>query len=209
MGLIQDFRIAARMLAKNKAWTAVALLALALGLGANVAIFSVVGLMIQVPLPYPDAAQLVYIPQTNTTKGFSQSSVSLQDVRDWQSAQGIASIAAYRSRPMAISGEGEPQQLPAMQVTPEFFPTLGVKPALGRAFAPNEGPESDARVAVLSYALWQGTYRGEPGVLGREVRLNGGNYTIVGVMPQDFHFLYRKADLWVPLSLEPAQRERG
>ncbi len=209
MALIRDFRMAARMLAKNKRWTAVALLALALGLGANVAIFSVVGLMIRVPLPYPEPAQLVHIPQTNLRRGFSEASVSLQDVRDWQAAQGIASIAAYQARPMAFSGEGEPQYLPAMQVTPEFFPTLGVRTALGRAFSPSEGPESDARVAVLSYGLWQGMYRGEESVLGQDIRLNGRQYTIVGVMPQHYHFLYRKSDVWVPLFLVPSQRERG
>ena len=209
MPLMRDLRIAARMLATNKAWTMVALLALALGLGANVAIFSVVGLMIRVPLPYPEPAQLVHIPQTSLRWGFSEASVSLQDVRDWQAAQGIASIAAYQSRPMAFSGEGEPQHLLAMQVTPEFFPTLGVGMALGRAFSPSEGPESDARVAVLSYGLWQGTYRGEESVLGQNIRLNGRNHTIVGVMPQQFHFLYRKSDVWVPLFLVPNQRERG
>ncbi len=197
------------MLAKNKAWTAVALLALALGLGANVAIFSVVGLMIRVPLPYPELAQLVHIPQTSPRRGFSEASVSLQDVRDWRAAQGIASIAAYQVLPMAFSGEGEPQHLPAMQVTPEFFPTLGVRTALGRVFSPSEGPESDARVAVLSYGLWQGMYRGKETVLGQNLRLNGRNYSIVGVMPQQFHFLYRKSDVWVPLSLVPSQRERG
>lgn len=209
MALLADFRIAARALAKNKAWTAVALLALTLGLGANIAIYSVVGLMIQVPLPYPDPGQLVHIPQTNPQRGFRQSSVSLPDVLDWKTAPAIQSIAAYRTRPMAFTGAGEPQQLPAMQVTPEFFPTLGIQPALGRTLAPNETPESDARAAILSYELWQGMFRGESSVLGREIRLDGGNYTIVGVMPQGFHFLYRKCDVWVPLSLEPAQRERG
>jgi predicted permease len=209
MALLRDFRLAARILARNKASTLIALLALALGLGANVAIFSVVGLMIQVPLPYPEPASLVHIPQTNPALGFSQASVSLQDVHDWQAAAGIASIAAYRSRPMAFSGEGEPQQLPAMQATPEFFRTLGVKPSLGRGFSASETPATEARVAVISHALWQGMYRGDPSVLGRDIRLNGRNYAIVGVMPPDFHFLYRKSDLWIPLSLEPAQRERG
>ncbi|MBI4910081.1 MAG: ABC transporter permease [Acidobacteria bacterium] len=209
MALIHDFRIAARMLLKNPTGTLIALLALALGLGANVAIFSVVGLMIRVPLPYPDSAQLIYIPQTNARSGFNQAAASLQDVRDWQSAQGIESIGAYQSRPMAISGEGEPQHLPAMQVTPEFFPILGIRPAVGRVFSPAEGPESESRVAVLSYAFWQGTYRGEESVLGQTVRLNSRNYTIIGVMPEHFHFLYRKSDVWVPLALSPAQRVRS
>lgn len=209
MALLRDFRVAARMLAKNRAWTIVALLALGLGLGANLAIFSVVGLMIRVPLPYPEPERLVHIPQTNLRRGFSAASVSLQDVRDWRGAAGIASIASYQSRPMALSGDGEPQHLPAMQVSPEFFPTLGVRTALGRTFSPSEGPEADARVAVLSYGLWQGLYRGEESVLGREIRLNGRKYTIVGVMPQGFHFLYRETGVWVPLFLEPVQREHG
>lgn len=197
------------MLAKDKSWAAVALLTLALGLGANVAVFSVVGLMIEVPLPYPDTDQLVHIPQSNAKQGFSQASVSYRDVLDWQAAEGIASIAAYRTRPMAFVGEGEPQNLPAMQVTPEFFQTLGVKPVVGRDFTREEGPAAEARVAVLSHALWQGMYRGEAGVLGREIRLNGGAYSIVGVMPEGFHFLYRNCDVWTPLALSPEQRERG
>jgi len=125
MALIRDFRIAARLLAKNKTWTAVALLALVLGLGAHVAIFSVVGLMIRVPLPYHEPGQLVHIPQTSVRRGFSEASVSLQDVRHWQAAQGIASIGAYQARPMAFSGEGEPQHLDAMQGHSGILPHTG------------------------------------------------------------------------------------
>lgn len=209
MGLLRDFRLAARSLARNKASTLVALVALTLGLGTNVGIFSVVGLMIQVPLPYPDHGHLIQVVQTSPARGFSEASVSYQDVRDWQSAAGLESIVAYRSRPMALSGEGDPQQLPAMQVAPGFFETLGVKPALGRAFTASESPESEARVVILSHALWQGLYRGDPGVLGRDIRLNGRNYTVAGVMPASFHFLYRPVDLWAPLYVEPAQRERA
>ncbi|WP_321471596.1 ABC transporter permease [uncultured Paludibaculum sp.] len=209
MALLQDFRLAARMLARNRGFTLVAVLALSLGVGANVAIFSVVGLMLSVPLPYPNASELAEVPQTNAARGFRRAGVSIQDLRDWRAAAGIASMAAYTSRPAAFSGEGEPQHLPAMQVTPEFFPTLGVAPAMGRVFTSSEGPENEARVAVISHALWQGLYRGAPDVLGREIRLNGGSYTIIGVMPATFHFLYRKSDLWLPLTLEPAQRVRS
>ncbi|MGJ5819558.1 ABC transporter permease [Paludibaculum fermentans] len=209
MALLQDFRLAARMLARNRIWTIVAVLALSLGVGANVAIFSVVGLMISVPLPYPHPAELVSVPQTNALRGFRQASVSWQDIADWRAAAGVESMAAYTSRPAAYSGEGEPQNLPAMQVTPDFFPTLGVAPAMGRTFTAAEGPQTEARVAVISYALWQGLFRGAPDVLGREIRLNGRNYAVIGVMPASFHFLYRQSDLWMPLSLEPAQRGRG
>ncbi|MGC4055262.1 MAG: ABC transporter permease, partial [Paludibaculum sp.] len=209
MALLQDFRLSARMLARNRIWAFVAVLALSLGVGANVAIFSVVGLMISVPLPYPNAGELVSVPQTNAVRGFRQAAVSLQDIADWRAAAGIASIAASTSRPVAYSGEGEPQHLPAMQVTPEFFPTLGVAPAMGRTFTAAEGPETEARVAVISHALWQGLFRGAQDVLGRELRLNSRNYTIIGVMPAGFHYLYRQSDLWLPLSLEPAQHTRG
>ncbi|MEK7751880.1 MAG: ADOP family duplicated permease, partial [Acidobacteriota bacterium] len=209
MALAQDFRFAARMLARNKGWTIIAVLALALGLGVNVAIYSVVGLMLWTPLPYPHPEQLVYIPQTNLRRGFSRAGVSLRDTRDWASASTIASTAAYQSRPMAISGQGEPQHLPAMQVTPEFFATLGVMPVLGRAFTSAESPESASRVAIISHELWQGMYRGDPAVLGRDIRLDGRNYSIAGVMPEGFQYLYERMDVWIPLSLEPSQRERG
>jgi hypothetical protein len=209
MALIQEFRFGARMLAKNKAWTAVAVLALALGLGANVAIFSVVGMMIWLPLPYPQPDRLVYIPQTNASRGFSHAAVSLRDARDWASASSIASLAAYQSRPMALSGQGEAQHLPAMQVTPEFLGVLGIKPALGRDFERTESPETESRVAIISHELWQGMFRGDQAVLGRDIRLEGRNYTIVGVMPAGFHVLYQPCEVWVPLSLQANQRERS
>lgn len=209
MRFAQEFRFAARMLAKHKAWTAAATLALALGLGANIAIFSFVNLMLWTPLPYPAADRLVSIPQTNVQRGFRQASVSLPDSRDWASAWTVASIAVYRSRPMALSGDGEPQHCNAMQVTPEFFSTLGVRPVLGRDFTPGEAPETDARVAIISHALWQGVFRGEPAVLGRDIRLDGRNHVIVGVMPEGFEYLFQKNDVWVPLSLELAQRDRS
>ncbi len=194
MILAQEIRFAVRTLAKNKGWTAVAALALALGLGANVAIFSVVGLMLWPPLPYPDPNQLVFIPQTNPQRGFSQAKCSLQDARDWSGASTIASVAVYRSQPLALSGEGQPQHVPAMQVSPEFFPILGVGPALGRVFAASEGPETESRAAVISHALWQGLFSGDRSVLGREMRLDGRNYSIVGVMPESFHYLFQPVE---------------
>ncbi len=209
MGYIQELRFAARMLLKNKGWTAVAALALALGIGANIAIFSVVGLMIWLPLPYPHAADLVYITQSNPQRGFNEASVSFQDTRDWAAASGIASIAPFQFAPMALSGAGEPQRLVVMRSTPDLFPTLGVAPALGRAFAPAESPETESRVAVISHELWQSMFRGDRAVLGRDIRLDGRNYSVVGVMPKGFDFLYRGVDAWIPLSLDAKGRERS
>jgi putative ABC transport system permease protein len=209
MDVTQELRFAARVLAKDKGSTAVAALALALGVGANVAIFSFARLMLWTPLPYPHSEQLVHIPQTNALKGFNQASVSLLDARDWAQASSIASVAVYRSRPVALTGQGDPQHVPAMQVSPEFFPTLGVLPILGRAFSPAESPENESRVAILSYEVWQGMYRGDRGVLGRDVHLDGRNYSIVGVMPEGFRYLFRRTDFWTPLSLGEGGRERG
>ncbi len=209
MDLLQELCFAARSLLKNRSWTAIAVVALALGIGANVAIFSVVGLMIWIPLPYPHPEELAYVMQSNAQKGFRTASASLPEVRDWAAASSISSIAPYQSRPMALTGEGEPQQIAAMQVAPEFFPTLGVGAAMGRVFLPAEGPETEARTAVISHELWQGMFRGQPDALGRDIRLDGRNYAIVGVMPKGFHFVYRPADVWVPLSLAVKQRERG
>ena len=118
MALAQELRFAARMLAKNKGWTATAVLALALGLGANVAIFSVVGLMVWPPLPYPEPDRLVFLPLTNPQRGISNESASLPDLRDWSSSSAIASIGAIRMRPAALSAQGEAQYVPALQVTP-------------------------------------------------------------------------------------------
>jgi hypothetical protein len=153
---LRDYRIAFRSLAKDKTTTALAAVAVALGLGVNVAIFSMVWLMLWTPLPYAEAARLVSVRQTNAEKGFRQASVSFEDVRDWRRASAFESLAVYQSRPVAVSGQGEPQHIPAMQVSPEFFQTLGVQPALGRAFSSSEGPETESRVAVISHELWQG-----------------------------------------------------
>ncbi len=209
MALRQELRFAARMLAKDRGSTALAALALALGLGANVAIFSMVRLMLWTPLPYPSSEQLVLLTQTNASKGFTSASVSFQDARDWAAAGSIASMAIYQQRPVALSGQGDAQHLQAMQVSPKFFGVLGVRPALGRDFTASESPETESRVAILSYELWQGLYRGDRGILGREIRLDGRNHTIAGVMPAGFRFLFRPTDVWTPLSLAESQRVRS
>lgn len=110
---------------------------------------------------------------------------------------------------MALSGAGEPQHVRAMQVTPEFFPALGVRPELGRAFLPSESPDTESRAAILSHELWQGMFRGARDVLGAEIRLDGRNYTVVGVLPAGFEFLYQRTGVFTPLELEAQARERG
>ncbi|HWR50814.1 MAG TPA: ABC transporter permease [Bryobacteraceae bacterium] len=208
MALTQEFRFAARMLAKNKGWTAMAVLALALGLGANVAIFSTVGLMLWPPVPYPEPDRLVFLPLTNPQRGISNGSASLPDLRDWASASAIASIGAVRMRPAALSAQGEAQYVPALQVTPEVLPLLRVSPARGRAFLPSETPETDSRVVLISHELWQGQFRGEAAVVGRDLRVNGAKYTVVGVLPEKFRFLYQPVEIVTPLALSRTQQDR-
>jgi putative ABC transport system permease protein len=201
--LWQDLRYGARMLLKNPGFTLIAVLTLALGIGANVAIFSVVNAVLIQPLPFGEPDRLVWT-WGNIRNGGNRASVSPPDYLDYRAQNtsfeqfaAMNSIANYAN----LTGAGEPERLESRLVTGNFFQAMGVNAALGRVFLPeNEKPGSE-QVVVLSHDLWQRRFGGEPSVVGKTLTLDGKNYEVLGVAPPDFKFP-QGAELWGPINFE-------
>ena len=194
----QDLKYSARMLRKNPGFAAVVVITLALGIGANTAIFSFVNAVILNPLPLPDADRLVVINEV-TNQG-REMSVSLLNYQDWRTrAKSFEDIGAVRFDSFNLIGIGNPQRLIGQEVTLNYFRILGVQPQLGRLFTEEEEKYGVEPTAVLiSDSLWRGTFGSDPNILGRKLNLGGYYFTVVGVMPARFEFV-RKSDLWTPL----------
>jgi putative ABC transport system permease protein len=214
--LWQDVRFGVRMLAKNPGFAAVAVLTLGLGIGVNTAIFSVVNAVLVRPLPFENPDQLVMIWQTNPQKGISQDLVSPPNLHDWQQqSHTFGQIAAFNPRGFSLTGTGEPEHLPGTFVSVELFPMLGANPLLGRNFLPDEGRPGGNRAVIISFALWQRRFGGDPDLVGKSLTLNGAIYTVVGIMPAKFQFPIQGqfpipvSEVWAPLAIDPAQVNRG
>ena len=200
--LFQDLRFGFRMLAKSPGFTAVAVLTLALGIGANTAIFSVVNAVLLRPLPFPHPEQLVSVEYFNTAAKIPQESVSYPDFFDWRSQNQVFShLASYRDNDYTLTGAGEPVHLGGAVVSSGFFATLQVRPALGRGFL-REEEEKGRHVVVLSDALWRTRFSADPQIVGRSVTLNNKSYTVVGVAPAGFNFPIATApvQLWTSIA---------
>ena len=206
-GFVQDLHHALRQLRKSPGFTAVAVITLALGIGANTAIFSVVNAVLLRPLPYKDDSQLVVI----LNKG--RNPVAPANYLDWRrQSQSFAQMGAAEFWTPNLTGTDNPEKLWALHVTPDIFPMLGVQPLLGRVFLPEEQDAGKEHEVVLSYSLWQSHFGGNPEIIGRSVALSGERYSVVGVMPRDFKFApfwATKAQLWAPLALGPRLTDRG
>jgi putative ABC transport system permease protein len=205
--ILQDLRYGARALTRNKAFTAVAVLTLALGIGANTAIFSVVNAVLLQSLPYKDPGKLVYVWTTAISQGVPTAGSSAPDFREWRARNTVFSeMAAWHGEnyTLSLSGE-EPVRLQGAASSPALFSLLGVNPFLGRTFLPEEEQWGRHRSALLSYSFWQAKFGADPHVVGRTLRLNNQNYTVVGVMPQGMPFFndLPRMDLWVPLAYAP------
>ncbi len=199
--LWQDLKYGARQLARNPGFTAVAVLTLALGIGANTAIFSVVNAVLLKPLPFHQPENLVMI--WNTWTGAGRGTISWAEYLDYkQRARGFDDLAAHSSTAsMNIAfGEGEPEQVWRVFVTSNLFPVLGVRAAVGRTFHPDEDLSGNhPRVLLLSHRLWMRRFGGDPSVVGKSYDLGGTAYTVVGVMPADFEFPDKRVDIWRPI----------
>jgi putative ABC transport system permease protein len=197
--LIQDLRYALRALAKNPGFTAVAILTLALGIGANTAIFSVVESLLLRALPYPQPERLVQIWNTYPPQ-VPKAGLSPGDYADWRAQNAsFSEIGGYSVNTVGfnLSGEGEPQRIEAGYADAGLFPMLGLRPAAGRGFLPEENRAGSAAVVILGHRLWQGHYGGDPGVIGRSISLDDRHFTVVGVLPAGTS-ISRSADLWMP-----------
>lgn len=185
-GILQDVRYAVRQLRKNPGFAGVAVLTLALGIGANTAIFSMVNAILLRPLPYPDADRLAIVWEQNPHRGWFENIVSGANFLDWRKRNRVFSdMAAFESNSFNLVGNGKPEEVAGERVTTNLFSVLGVQPVLGRMFLPEE--ETGGRDAVIvSYGLWQQRFGGDPAIVGKQISLNGELYPIVGVLPATF-----------------------
>jgi putative ABC transport system permease protein len=211
--VLQDARYALRMLGKNPAFTSIAIIVLALGIGANSAIFSVVNAVLLRPLPFKHPEQLVMVWENAAHLGFPRNTPSPANFLDWQKqARSFTGMAAMAERSFNLTGVGEPERLEGRRVSANLFDLLGVPPLLGRAFVPaDDNPGS--HVVLLSYSLWQRRFGSDQGVIGRAVTLNGESYTVVGVMPPLVQLPGSENNhdqLWVPIAFPPNEAtQRG
>jgi predicted permease len=209
-GLLQDIRYGWRMLARNPGFTAVAVLTLAIGIGASTAIFSVVDRVLLRPLPYQQPDQLVVVSETLPGMSADEIGVSAGEYQDYRDRnRSFSQVAAYESAGFNLTGAGQPLRVNAASLSASAFPLLGVSPELGRSFTEDEERYGSGNVVVLSHALWEHQYSADPTILGKTVKLDEKPFTVIGVMPTSFRFpfdgapLSEMADLWVPLAFEP------
>ena len=193
-GLVQDLKLALRLLRKNPGFSAVAVLTLALGIGANTTIFSVVHSVLLKPLPYPDSERLVSISARSFPK-FTQIS---------EQTHSLENVAAYYSFGLSLATQREPEAVRGVHVSPDFFRLLGIRLARGRFFLPEEQQPGGPNVAILSDGFWHSHFASDPGILGKTLALDGNSVTIVGILPPNFHFPFEfpEPDVWLPRVFE-------
>jgi len=206
--ILRDSRYAVRQLIKSPGFTVVAVLTLALGVGATTAIFSVVNGVLLKPLPYPEPDRLVRVHEI--VPQYGQFSVAPATFLDWRQQNTVFErIATYQGASATFIGPNGPERLQGAQVSWDTFQLLRVSPALGSSFTAEQDQPGKNTVIVISYGMWQQRFGGEASVVGRSITLNGTPVSIVGVMPQDFYFPNRTAEFWRPVALNPANASRG
>jgi putative ABC transport system permease protein len=203
---LHDLRYAIRQQRKNPAFTIVAVITLALGIGANTAIFSVVNTILLQPLPYKDPERLVLVWEENAKQGYPTDTPTAANFGDWRDQnQLFEGMAAMAPDSFNLTGSGDPERLEGRRVSASFFPLLGVDPHIGRAFTAAEDQPNSGHVVLLSYGLWQRRFGGDAGVVGKTLNLNGAGYTVVGVMPPRFQFPTPDDEVWVPIAFTQEQ----
>jgi hypothetical protein len=193
--MFQDLRYGARMMAKNPGFTLIAIITLALGIGANTAIFSMVKSVLIRPLPFAESDRLMqalYLPGPSNPPDDTLGWIARSDLVDWRArGHSFKRIGGYWNASLILPGEGAPEFIRGASVTYDLLPMLGVQPALGRHFLPEEGKPGGERLIILSDDLWRSRFGADPGIIGRTIRANGGIYVVVGVMPPGFNFPLR------------------
>jgi putative ABC transport system permease protein len=207
---LQDLRYAVRILRRNPGFAVTAILSLALGIGSSVAIFTIADNLLLRPMPYPDASRLVMVWESNAARHVSHNSVNPANYFDWKAQNTVFSeMAAFFDEYHTVFSTGQRnEELDAQIVSSDLLPLLQVQPYRGRFFTRQED-ESDERLAVISYRLWQRWFNGDDSVVGRQVEINSRPFTIIGVLGPDFYFHKRSVDLWLPLGLKAASAPRG
>ncbi len=207
--MLSDIQYGLRQLIKNPGFTFVAVITLALGIGANTAIFSVINAVLLRPLPYPEADRIVYFEGQNPSQGITDSNISVPDFQDWAAQSSAFSHTAFYwtgSAALAMQG-GEPERVPRAGVKNSFFDVLGVQPMLGRSFVPGDDQPDTTTVAILSEGLWKRRFGSDRSVIGKTITVNTSPVTVIGVMPAGFEFP-EKTQIWVPSGVEFAKESR-
>lgn len=202
----QDIRYGVRMLIKNPGFTAVAILTLALGIGANTAIFSIVYAVLLKPLPFPHPEQLLALFETKPQEGIRQAFSSYQDFREFRDQGHVFSgLGGFAGHDLTLTGHGDPFQVDTACVTPGLLATMGVAPLAGRTFIPEDGKQGSAPVVILSENLWRERFGADPHVIGTSVNLDMRAFTVIGIMPAGFRFpfLTSTEQIWIPLQQDP------
>src|ERR1044072_1354865 len=213
--LIQDVRYGIRMMRKSTAITAIAVISLALGIGANTVIFSVVNAILLKSLPFNDPDRIVLAWGNTPAEGKIRNQVSATDVDDWRHQNSVCeAITTYGGWSATLFGDGEPERIQGIQVGDGYFSIMKATPMLGRAFLPEEQQDGKDFVIVLGYGLWQRQFNSDPNVVGHTVSLSGRPYTIVGVMPADFQplptsMVNPRGDFYRPVAEAHDEEERA
>ncbi len=221
--LWQDVKFAIRMLLKKPGFTLIAVMTLALGIGANTAIFSVVQAALLSPLPYDHSNRLMMVWQSYPQRGLDLVPLSFPNFVDLRGqAQVFEETGVFGNRSMSLTGSGEPERIGGMRVSTTLLPISGVAPLMGRAFLPEEDRPSGNRVVILSHGLWARRFGADPQIIGKSIKLDDQSHAVVGVMPPDFDFpppfkitfasipvTYLSADFWLPLALDANAQGRG
>jgi putative ABC transport system permease protein len=202
----QDLRYGFRTLVKNPGFTIIAVIALALGIGANSAIFSVVNTVLLRPLPYKDPEQLMMVWEDATMHGYPRDTPAVANYIDWKTQNHVfEDMAAVAEESLNLTGSGEPERLEAIGATASLFSVLGLAPQFGRAFTTEEDQPGANKVVILSNRLWQRRFGADPSLIGKQITLNGQSHTVVGVMPAQFQFPSQDVELWVPMAFTSEQ----
>ncbi len=196
----QDIWFSVRMMLKRPGFTLIAVITLALGIGANTAIFSLVNAVLLRHLPFNEPDRLVMVWEDASFLGASQDTPAPGNYADWKAQNNVfEDMAALQFQSFNLTGDGEPERVTVFATTANFFPMLGAKPEIGRIFSQEEDKPEANKVAVISHSLWQNRYAGERGVLEKNILLNGESYKVIGVMPAEFQFLMSGVNIWTPI----------
>ncbi|HXW54899.1 MAG TPA: ABC transporter permease [Candidatus Cybelea sp.] len=210
--MFHDLRYAVRVLGRSPGFAAVAVLTLALGIGANSAIFSLVDAVLLRPLPYPHPEQLIGLGQWRNQKGegYIQVGVSAPNIADIASTGLFQQVAYYRWSGFNITGGDRPQHVQGIKGSTDLLPMFGIQPLMGRSFLPMETEAGRDQVVIIGHGLWKNRYNSDPGILGKTIDLDERGYTIIGVMPADFRFTWdQEIDVFVPLVLTPEEQSEA
>ena len=206
--LLNDLRYTARMLRQSPLFTLAVVLTVALGIGANTAIFSVVNAVLLRPLPYEQPSRLVWIAEKNDRLNLPTFGTSVLNYLSWkEQSRTFDQLAAFGFASFNLTGHGDPEQFTGGTVTPSLFPLLGIKPILGRSFADGEDRPGSPKVVMISEGLWKRRFGGDPSLVGRSLTLNGVDCTVVGIAPAALALL-SNGDMWIPLTIEPGREIR-